>query len=260
MATSKEEVEEQIAHRMLRISDIAQEPLEMLMPIGGYEDVPIVSLEIAVKPLVYLLPAIEKHAYVAKQKYRNPPDDGLTVDESASIILYSMDWEPQHKCLYAALNTTFRSRDREQLKPWFLYLKLFLTALSRLPSSHRFVYRGIKLDLSNQYRMGDTVIWWGFSSCTDRFHVLQSELFLDKTDNRTLFTIECDSGKDIRKHSYFPAEDEVFLPAATQFKVVGCLDQGNGLHIIQLKETAPPFPLLQPVIKTRSNETSATGT
>ncbi|CAF5198751.1 unnamed protein product, partial [Rotaria magnacalcarata] len=49
-----------------------------------------------------------------------------------------------------------------------------------------------------------------------------------------------------RNHSYFPAEDEVLLMAATQFKVMGCLNQGN-LHIIQLEETTPPFPLLQPV-------------
>ncbi|CAF2103038.1 unnamed protein product [Rotaria magnacalcarata] len=32
----------------------------------------------------------------------------------------------------------------------------------------------------------------------------------------------------------------------TQFKVIGCLNQGN-LHIIQLEETTPSFPLLQPV-------------
>ncbi|CAF5152792.1 unnamed protein product, partial [Rotaria magnacalcarata] len=36
------------------------------------------------------------------------------------------------------------------------------------------------------------------------------------------------------------------LMAATQFKVMGSLDQGS-LHIIQLEETTPPFPLLQPV-------------
>ncbi|CAF2261291.1 unnamed protein product, partial [Rotaria magnacalcarata] len=34
--------------------------------------------------------------------------------------------------------------------------------------------------------------------------------------------------------------------AETQFKVLGSLDQDN-LHIIQLEETTPPFPLLQPV-------------
>ncbi|CAF4900171.1 unnamed protein product, partial [Rotaria socialis] len=48
-----------------------------------------------------------------------------------------------------------------------------------------------------------------------------------------MFTIECESGKDIRNHSFFPSEDEILLLAATQFKVIGCLDQGD-LHVIQL--------------------------
>jgi hypothetical protein len=62
-----------------------------------------------------------------------------------------------------------------------------------------------------------------------------------------MFNIDCDSGKDIRKHSYYPSEDEILPLAATQFKVIGCLDQRNDLHIIQLKETKPSFPLLHPV-------------
>ncbi|CAF5223792.1 unnamed protein product, partial [Rotaria magnacalcarata] len=61
-----------------------------------------------------------------------------------------------------------------------------------------------------------------------------------------MFTLQCQSARNIRNHSYFPAEDEVLLMAATQFKVIGSLDQGN-LHIIQLEETTPPFPLLRPV-------------
>ncbi|CAF5159656.1 unnamed protein product, partial [Rotaria sp. Silwood1] len=50
--------EETIAQRILRISDIAQEPLEFIAPIGGYEEMPLVSLEIAVEPLVPILPAV----------------------------------------------------------------------------------------------------------------------------------------------------------------------------------------------------------
>ena len=56
-------------------------------------------------------------------------------------------------------------------------------------------------------------------------------------DERTLFTIECDSGKDIRNHSRFPSEDEILLLAATQFKIKGILDQGNSVHTIQLQPT-----------------------
>ncbi|CAF5143328.1 unnamed protein product, partial [Rotaria sp. Silwood1] len=115
------------------------------------------------------------------------------------------------------LNETLRSKDRQNLKPWFSYLKLFLTALSRLPSERQFVYRGVKLDLSEKYPIGENVVWWGFSSCTVSINVLQSENFLGKTGERTMFNIECYSGKNIQKHSYYPTEDEVLLLAATQF-------------------------------------------
>ncbi|CAF1336350.1 unnamed protein product [Rotaria sordida] len=239
--------EEEFTQRVLRFSDVAQEPTEMLMPISGHEDMPIVPLEIAVEPLVSFLPAVQSYAYAAKKRCKNPPADGLTIDESASIILYSMGWKPIDKCLYAALNATLRSEDRDQLVPWFLYLKLFLTALSRLPSSRRFLFRGVKLDLHTMYPKGETIIWWGFSSCTTSINVLQSERFLGTTGTRTMFTIECFSGKDIKQHSYFPSEDEILLLAATQFKVMGCLNAGNGLHTIQLQETQPPFPLLYPI-------------
>jgi hypothetical protein len=236
-----------------RLLDIAKEPLEILTPIAGYEDKPIVPLEIAVEPLLPFLPSVQSYVYTAKERCKDPPDDDLTIDESASIMLYSMGWEPLEKCLYVALNATLRSPDRSKLEPWFLYLKLFLTAISRLPSISRHVYRGVKLDLSAKYQKGQRIVWWGFSSCTTSIDVLQSELFLGKTGTRTMFTIDCVSGKDIRKHSYYPKEDEILLLAASQFKVIGCLDQGNDLHTIQLEETKPPFPLLHPVFSQNSN-------
>jgi hypothetical protein len=236
---------EAITQRILRFTDIAQEPLEFLSPIGGYEEMPLVSLEEAVSKLVHLLPAVQSHAYVAKQRCKKPAD-GLSQDESASIMLYTMGWAPLEKCLYVVLNATLRTADRQKLQPWFLYLRLFVGALSRLPPLRETVYRGVKLDLSNGYTIGETIVWWAFSSCTTDVSVLQSELFLGKNNTRTMFTIKCDSARDIRKHSYYSVEDEVLLLAATQFQVSGCLDQGD-LRIIQLKETQPPFPLLHPV-------------
>ncbi|CAF1320192.1 unnamed protein product [Adineta steineri] len=238
---------EAIAQRIIRITDIAEEPLEFLAPISGYGKMPLVSLEDAVKPLVSILPEVESHAYVAKQRCKEPADE-LTRDESASIMLYTMGWDPLDECLYIALNQTLRSSEREQkLKPWYPYLRLFLNALFRLPSLHKIAYRGVKLDMKKKYVQGETVVWWAFSSGTVVLGVLQSELFLGKTGPRTIFNIECDSARDIRKHSFFPAEDEVLLLAGTQFTVTGCLDQGD-LHIIQLKETRPPHPLLQPIL------------
>ncbi|CAF3438804.1 unnamed protein product [Rotaria socialis] len=244
----EDEEEEAMAQRIIRLTDIAKEPLEFLSPICGYEEMPIVSLEAAVEKLVNILPTIQSHAYVAKQRCKNPTD-GLSQDESAAIMLYTMGWEPLDKCLYVVLNATLRTANRQQLKPWLLYLRLFVSALIRLPPLRETVYRGIKLDLGPEYKKGETIIWWGFSSCTIDVSILQSELFLGDKGTRTMFTIICDSARDIRKHSYYPMEDEMLLLAATQFKVTGCLNQGD-LRIIQLKETQPPFPLLQLVPST----------
>ncbi|CAF4174453.1 unnamed protein product, partial [Adineta steineri] len=208
-----------------RVSDIVKEPVEMLMPIEGYEQMPIVSLREAVAPLLSILPKIQDYADIVKKRCKPVPPDGLTRDESASIMLYSMDWEPNEECLSFALNAALRTEDRKELKPWFSYLKLLLTALEKLPSTSCNVVRAMNLDLSNQYSVRKTFVWWGFSSCTTSIEVLEKEEILGKTGQRTVFTIECDSGKDI----------------------IGCFEQAQGLHIILLKETMPPFTLLQPV-------------
>ena len=50
--------------------------------------------------------------------------------------------------------------------------------------------------------------------------ILENEQFFGSTGARTFFTIECTSGKDIKKHSVFQHEDEVLLPAARVFQVV----------------------------------------
>ncbi|CAF1579343.1 unnamed protein product [Adineta ricciae] len=185
------------------------------------------------------------------------PLDGYENMPLVSIEEATMGWKPLDKCLYFVLNTTLRSKDREALKPWYLYLKLFLSALFRLPPLQRTVFRGVKSTMTENYIKDETIVWWAFSSCTTSIGVLKSELFLGKTCPRTIFNIECQSARDIRKHSYYSLEDEVLLLPATQFKVVSCLDQ-NDLHIIQLQETIPPFPLLQPPSMISPPDTSTT--
>ncbi|CAF1134185.1 unnamed protein product [Adineta steineri] len=245
MATGGED--EYFAQHIVRLTDIAQEPMDFLMPISGYEKMPIVSLEEAVEPLVSILPKVKSYARAAKKQCKKPADN-LTQDESASIMLYSMEWEPLDECLYCTLNATLRSKNRSNLKSWFLFLRLFLAALFRLPPiPHLTVFRGIKLDLSKQFKKDETFIWWGFSSCTTSIEVLQSEQFLGTEGTRTMFAIHCNSARDIRKHSYFPSEDEVLLLAATEFQVKGILNQGHGLRTIQLQEVHSDEPMLIPV-------------
>ena len=235
--------------RYQRVSDLLEESGEILLPIQGYEEQPEKSLEATIEPIVSFVPRVKQMAHVAKTKCQKPPADNLSVDQSASIMLYSMDWAPKEKSLYYVLNATLRSKNRQKLVPWFPFLKLILTAFDRLPSKHRFVYRGIKRDMRKEYPKGETIIWWGFSSCTSTMEVLESEQFLGSIGTRTLFTIECSSGKDIRHHSYFQTEDEILLPPGRQFQVVSCLNQSGGLHMIQLKETKPLYPHLEPLSK-----------
>jgi hypothetical protein len=216
----------------------------MLLPIQGFEKMPLVSLEEAVIPLLLLVPDIEQMVWIAKQNCSHPKD-GLTSDESASIMIYTMEWEPYEKSFYVILNTALRAANREGLKPWFLYLRLIINALQKLPATRDIVYRGVKTDLTTQYCRGDTIVWWGFSLCTLPSEILKNERLLSQSGIKTLFSIECESGKNIRSHSFYADEDEILLLPARQFEVIECRDQENGLQIVQLKETQPKFPLIK---------------
>ncbi len=67
---------------------------------------------------------------------------------------------------------------------------------------------------------------------------------MGKSGTRTIFSIQTDSAKLIRAHSYFENENEILLPPGIYLKVVGSLSSADGLHIIHLREIPPPFPLL----------------
>ncbi|CAF3676944.1 unnamed protein product [Rotaria sp. Silwood1] len=230
----------------LRVADFSSLPQQMLAPIEGYENTPLVSIEDAIKPLVSIVPKVQRNVHIVKQNCKHPKD-GLTTDESASIMLYTYESMPHEHSLYAILNETLRSEERQKIIPWFLYLRLVLTALARLPSDRLFVNRGVRKDLHAEYPEGSTFIWWGFSSCTSSIKVLESEMFLGTAGTRTLFQIDCHTGKNIKNHSFLSKEDEILLLPARQFEVKSCLNSGNGLHIIHIKEIDPTYPLLEPV-------------
>jgi hypothetical protein len=101
---------------ILRFSDFTTQPRRMLPPIQGYENMPLVSLEEAVEPLTSLVPEVERMAWTVKQ-YHFEGEHGLTDNESASILLYTMEWEPREKSFYITLNNTLQAANRNLLKP-----------------------------------------------------------------------------------------------------------------------------------------------
>ena len=246
-----------MATNACRFSDIGREPLQRLPPIRDFENEELVSFEEATKPLVGDVEEIEHMIYTIQGKNIHKKD-GLTVDESLSIALYSLEWKPPEKSFYFILNETLRASNRQT---WFPFLKLFFTGLSKLPSTgHRTIFRGVKIDLRDQYKEGERIIWWGFSSCTKTVGLLENEEFVGTSGTRTLFTIESDTGKDIGEHSFFEKEDEILLLPGREFEVLSSLNMGNKLIMIRLKEVQPQFPNLPRLPSSNPPVSTSTGT
>jgi hypothetical protein len=230
-----------------RFTDLFDEPVDRLLsPIRGYQNRPLLSLTETIKPISNLFYEIEDYVYVALHNCQKPNDE-LTQEESAAIHLYTMQFHGGLS-LYRLLNQSLRAENREELIPWFPFLKLFLTALHKLPSQRSTVWRGIKnVDLSSKYKPGMKIVWWGVSSCTARIEVLESDQFLGKYGLRTLFSIECINGKSVANHSYFKnTEKEIILMPGSYFEVIGQLNPAPQLYIIQLKEISSPILLIKP--------------
>ncbi|CAF1307586.1 unnamed protein product [Adineta steineri] len=136
---------------------------EMRKPIENFDSISVVSLEEAVEPLLSLVPNVKEMISKAKEKC-DTPKDSLKTNESASIMLYLLEWQPRENSFYIILNNTLRDEDKEKLEPWQLYLNLFISSLEKLPSVNQTIYRGLKMDLSAQYPQGQIFTWWAFSS------------------------------------------------------------------------------------------------
>ncbi|CAF3212544.1 unnamed protein product [Rotaria sp. Silwood2] len=228
-----------------RMFDVIKEPQTVLSAIDGYQNCPILPLEIAVKPLIRFFEdgTLERNVWIVKERCKNP-SNYLTVDESASIMLYAFNWDSNEKSLYYLLNETLRMEKREKLEPWHSYLKLLLTALNRLPPTKETIFRGVKLDISSQYVVGQRQFWWGFSSCTDSMDLLQSTQFCGQEGQRTILFIKCNSGRSIKRYSFYNSEEEILLMPGFYFEVQTNNDLGNGLHFIQIVEKVPPHIML----------------
>ena len=141
----------------IRIADVASEAVgNILMPLCGVMDQPLVSLAEAVRDVVASDPdlahlnqsaahALNKAEYSIEMQ--GPDKNGLTAgeqravdvcgancydcagvfaDEFAALNLYSQEHESTS--FYTILNHTMRNADRTKSKAFFKYLKLFFTA------------------------------------------------------------------------------------------------------------------------------------
>ncbi len=94
-----------------RFLDVDEEPQTILSPIQDYENTPLVSLNKAIVPLGSIIFDVKQMVQTVKANY-SEPEDGLTKDESNSIRLYSLEWQPKENSLFYILNKTLRSENR----------------------------------------------------------------------------------------------------------------------------------------------------
>jgi hypothetical protein len=211
-----------------------------LGPIVGYAEEPLLSLAEACVPLIDIIHDILVYVQMALDDTPAQPPDGLTIDESAAIRLYTIEWIGKRRSLYSMLNRTLKKDSREHLRPYFKYMKLFVTALVKLPCiPPSTVWRGVTKNASAEFPPGISVTWWAFSSCTTELTVLENNMYLGNTGSRTLFSVEVINGRTARAHSHFVTEDEILLLPGTHMIVQSQFSPAPDLHIIHLKQVIP---------------------
>ena len=199
-------------------------------PILDYETSPILTLEDAAQSIIHIVPGLADYVSRAKANC-NRDSKLLTQDESAAIYLYSMPTS-----FYSSLNIALRSEARYMLKPWFAFLKLFITALEKLPSTKAVIWRGVSFDATLTLFENEVYTWWNISSCSTKINIVQDFL----GESGTLFSIEASHGKDISSFSAVSDEHELILMPGTRVRVkskslnlIGCF------FVVHLEEINP---------------------
>jgi hypothetical protein len=151
---------------MQRFNKIGISTSNPLTLINGYLDEPLLPLEDALKPFDGKINQLSDYIKEAKTKCHYPSEHNLTHDESAAIYIYTMKWD--HECLYDHLQAAWKSEDRAKLKPWFKYLKLFKTALDKLPNVKTEIWQGTSYDekLKEQLSSQSLSLYSSMGSCS----------------------------------------------------------------------------------------------
>jgi hypothetical protein len=216
---------------MPRFTDI-ESSTKRLPPVYGYLTHQLLPLQKALEPISSQVDQLDRFRIIANNECHFPSEHQLTRDESAAVFLYTMEWG--ENSFYQVINHVLRAEDRSILKPWFAYLKLFDTAIQKLPTVRMNLWRGVARNISQNYKKGDEFTWWTISSCSTSVDVIKN--FLGA--NSTLFLIEAVNGKDICGYTNYSNENEVILCPGTRLRVVSDpLDQPP-MHLVHLKEVS----------------------
>lgn len=200
----------------------------------GYIALDLVPLEQTMAGMDYMLPEINRFVRLAKKHCTYPNDHNLNREESAAIYLYTMELS-DNGTIHQMLNRTLRNEDRRTVRPWFRYLRLFDSGVSKLPTFKGTAWCATDGNVTHLFRVGQKVTWWGISSCSKSSDKIKS-LFRTFTES-TLFKIECSNAKLIGRYTSDRDKSEVILMPGTTFEVVTETSSDlSGFGIVHLKE------------------------
>lgn len=144
----------------------------------------------------------------------------LSCEEARAVYAYTCEAVDSEASLYFDLNERLRDRDRARIVPYLPYIKLLHSGLSKmLRRIDRNLWRAVKVDLYSYFkdRIGQTIVFWGVTSCTTDMDVVKQ--FLPEGSGGTLFCIKTSLSSCVAKFSAYQAEAEHVLAAATALKV-----------------------------------------
>ncbi|MFF8601323.1 ADP-ribosyltransferase domain-containing protein [Streptomyces sp. NPDC015232] len=232
--TSTRELHQLYLERLTSVRDEGQ----VLPPLTGVFDTPLLPFEDAVAPVTEVLAGLGRHIDRSREFGKRRADEeaggGLSADAIAALHLYTCE-----SGFYRTVNAVLRSPDRSRVAPYLPYLRLLFDAVSGLPVRTEPLWRGVALDLRRQYPLGSTVTWWGISSCTSELGVARA--FLGSRGRRTLFEVTPARAVGIRRFSAFTGEEEYLLAPGTQLKVTDVTTERGGLCTVKLTEVDAPL-------------------
>ena len=232
--------------------DAAEESRTHLPPFMGLRETPYVNLRVAIEHAV---------ANCAKLKERIAAAGLTNLDLNVKSAIYAAEdllksegrpTEPdvsaiaavhlytQESPLYCCMNNALREKQRDAVKPFYLFLKLLCFALSRAPRRENVcILRGVQLSLHREFDDERTITWWALSSCTKNLPTVKK--FTGPDGPRTIFHVETDYAFDVSCWTACPEEEEFLLPCGVELKVLSKVDMGNDLWMIHLKQIGPPL-------------------
>jgi len=198
-----------------------------LAPIAGVMDLPLpktlAEACVGICAPTDVKSCMGKAKIMAKKK-AGKPKTPMSAELYASILMYTGN------AIYKDLNLCLRNEDRKKIKKYFMYLRMLLEACAVLPQEETTLWRGIGCDLLDQYKEGETIVWWSVSSCTADKKVAQN--FANSCGaSSTFVTVETKTACNISAVSFYSSESESILLPGTQLEVLSAKRVGKQAHI-----------------------------